>query len=77
MLEEAFLTKQKFSKLVEYTTHTLNISYMDAIIHLSDEHKIELEDIKKYLSVVIKNKVEAEARCLNFLPKETALPFVE
>jgi len=76
-LEENFLTKQKFSKLVEQTVRQLNVSYMETIIHLSEEHKIELEDIKRYLSPVIKDKVEAEARNLNFLPRENTLPFME
>jgi len=76
-LEENFLTKQKFSKLVEQTARQLNISYMETIIHLSEEHKIELEDIKRYLSPVIKDKVEAEARNLNYLPRENTLPFLE
>jgi len=47
---------------------------MDAIIHLCDQHNIEMEDIKKYISPVIKNKLEAEAMKLNFLPQENSLP---
>lgn len=74
MVEETFLTKQKFSRLVEQTVHQLNISYMDAIIHLGDEKGIEMEDVKKYLSPVIKGKIEVEAQNLNFLPKSATLP---
>jgi Phage late-transcription coactivator len=74
VMEDNFLTKQKFSKMVEQTTHTMNMSYMDAIIHLSAEHKIELEDIKRHLSNSIRDKIEAEARSLNYLPKENQLP---
>lgn len=76
-LEDNFLTKQKFSKLVEQTVRQLNISYMETIIHLSEEHKIELDDMKRYLSPVIKDKLEAEARNLNYLPRENTLPFME
>jgi hypothetical protein len=47
---------------------------MDAIIHLCEVYDIELEDVRKYISPVIKNKIEAEAMNLNFLPQENSLP---
>ena len=74
-LEEQFLTKPKFSKLVEQTVIDKKISYMDAIIWLSEEHSIELEDIRKFISPIIKDKLEAEARKLNFLPRTNELFF--
>jgi len=49
-------------------------SYMDAIIHLSDIHNVELEEIRKFISPIIKTKLEAEAMNLNFLPKQNSLP---
>jgi|TARA_B100001093_G_scaffold277143_1_gene264863 hypothetical protein len=49
---------------------------MDAIIHLCEENNIEIEDIRKYISPVIKNKIEAEATNLNFLPQQNCLPIV-
>lgn len=74
-LEEQFLTKPKFSKLVEETVLTKRLSYMDAIIWLSEEHSIELEDIRKFISPIIRDKLEAEARKLNFLPRTNELVF--
>lgn len=74
-LEEQFLNKPKFSKLVEETVLTKKLSYMDAIIWLSEEHSIELEDIRKFISPIIKDKLEAEARKLNFLPRTNELVF--
>ncbi|MDC0308791.1 late promoter transcription accessory protein [bacterium] len=47
---------------------------MDAIIHLCEVYDIELEDVRKYISPVIKTKLEAEAMNLNFLPQENSLP---
>jgi hypothetical protein len=46
---------------------------MDAILHLCEENNIEPEDIKKFISPIIKGKVEAEAMQLNFLPKKATL----
>ena len=43
---------------------------MDAIIKVCETNDIELEDIRKFISPVIKDKLEAEAMDLNFLPKE-------
>jgi hypothetical protein len=74
-LEEQFLTKPKFSKLVEQTVIDKRISYMDAIIWLCEEHSIELEDIRKFISPIIRDKLEAEARKLNFLPRTNELVF--
>jgi hypothetical protein len=47
---------------------------MDAIIHLCTKHEIELEESKKFISPIIKNKLEAEAMNLNFLPRQNTLP---
>ena len=72
-IELQFLNKNRFTKLVENTVYDLKISYMDAIIHLCDKNDIELEDINKFISPIIKGKIEAEAMGLNFLPKTNSL----
>ena len=73
IIEDQFLTKSKFTKLVEQTVSELGINYMDAILHLCEKNSIDPEDIKKFVSPIIKNKVEAEAMNLNFLPKQNTL----
>jgi len=72
-IESQFLTKSKFAKLIETTVSELRISYMDAILHVCDKNDIEPEDVKKFISPVIKDKVEAEAMALNFLPQGNTL----
>ena len=47
---------------------------MDAVIHLCEENEVELEEVRKFISPVIKNKLEAEAMNLNFLPRGNQLP---
>lgn len=69
-----FLTKTKFSKMVEEVVHTKRISYMDAVIHICEENEFEIEDMRKYISNVVKEKIEAEAMRLNFLPRQNTLP---
>ena len=73
MIEQQFLTKSKFTKLIEATVVDKRLTYMDAILHLCESNNIEPLDVKKFISNIIKDKVEAEARNLNFLPKQNAL----
>jgi hypothetical protein len=75
-LEENFLTKSKFSKLVERTVIEKRLSYMDAIVWLCEQHNIEIEDCRKFINPIIKDKLEAEARRLNFLPRQNTLDSV-
>tara|TARA_B100000424_G_scaffold249567_1_gene223595 strand:+ start:1448 stop:1678 length:231 start_codon:yes stop_codon:yes gene_type:complete len=75
MIEENFLTKAKFSKLVEQTVFEKRLSYMDAIVWLCEKHNIEIEDCRKFINPIIKDKLEAEARRLNFLPRTNELMF--
>ena len=72
-IEEQFLTKSKFTKLIEKTVADLKIPYMDAIIKVCETNDIEIEDIRKFISPVIKDKLEAEAMNLNYLPKKNSL----
>ena len=72
-IEEQFLTRTKFTKLIESTVAEKKMPYMDAILQLCEKNQIELEDIKKFISPVIKDKLEAEAMNLNYLPKKNSL----
>jgi uncharacterized protein YdhG (YjbR/CyaY superfamily) len=72
-VESNFNNKKKFSKLVEDTVLAMNISYMEAIIHICDENDVEYEDTRKFISQAVKDKLEAEAMNLNFLPKTNSL----
>ena len=72
-IEEQFLTKSKFTKLIENAVVNLRIPYMDAIIKVCETNNIELEDIKKFISPVIKGKLEVEAMDLNYLPKKNPI----
>tara|TARA_R100000353_G_scaffold144453_1_gene103468 strand:- start:317 stop:559 length:243 start_codon:yes stop_codon:yes gene_type:complete len=72
-IENEFLTKSKFTKMVEETVIELKLSYMDAILYLCDKNELEPDDMKKFVSPIIKDKLEAEAMALNFLPKTNTL----
>ena len=72
-VEDSFLNKAKFSKLVELQVVEKSIGYMEAILLLCDDNDIDPEDIKKFISPAIKSKLEAEAMSLNFLPKTNSI----
>lgn len=67
--EANFLNKKKFSRMIEDTVKKKSLSYMDAVIHLCDDNSIEIDDVKKYLSTSIKERIEMEAMNLNYLDK--------
>ncbi len=72
-IEEQFLNKNKFTKLIESCVAELKISYLEAILYLCEKNNIEPEDASKFISPIIKGKLEAEAMSLNFLPKTNSL----
>jgi len=74
--ESNFLTKKRFSKMIENTVRNNKLSYMDAVVYLCEDNNIELEDVKKFLSTTIKERIEVEAMNLNYLPKGNTLPEV-
>lgn len=73
--ELEFMTKAKFSKIVEQVVKEKSIPYIEAVIYCCEQHNIEIEDSRKYVSVVVKSKLEAEAMGLNFLARSAELPF--
>ena len=73
MIEEKFLNKSKFTEIVEETVTEKQLSYMDAVLYICEMNSIDLEDVKKFISPIIKGKIEAEAMALNFLHKQNTL----
>ena len=72
--EVEFLTKSKFTKQVEQSVMEKKHSYIDAVVDLCEQMKMDPADVKKFISPVIENKIEAEAQRLNFLPRVNSLP---
>ena len=60
--------------MVETTVIKFRLSYIDAIVHLCEQNNIEMEDVGKFINPTLKEKIEAEAMRLNFLPKGNQLP---
>ena len=73
--DKNFLTKTKFATMVEQTVVDKQMSYMDAVIHLCSENDIDPLDVRKFISVIIKDKIAGEAVTLNLLAGGNQLSF--
>ncbi len=65
---------QQFAVGVEKYVQEHEVSYIDAVLGYSEEKEIELDIIPKLINPTLKQKLEAEARSLNLLPRIQALP---
>ena len=73
-VQEKLMTPKKFSISIEKTVQESGISYMDALLDYCDKYQLEPEMIKPLITKSLKEKVEVDARNLNFLPKVATLP---
>lgn len=72
--ESNFMSKKKFTKMVEDAVRKKSMTYMDAVVYLCDDNQLEIEDVKKYIATSVKEKIELEAMNLNYLEKRETLP---
>lgn len=70
-----FLTKSEFSRIVEKHVLDRKMSYMEAVLCACEDHGIDPEDIKKFVSTPIRDKIEGEAMKLNLIPRSNELFF--
>jgi len=68
-----FLSKKRFTKMIEDVVKEKRLTYIDAVVHLCEDNSIEFEDVKKYIDTSVKQKIEVEAMNLNFLDKTNSL----
>lgn len=70
------VTKEEFSKRIENYVKNNKTNYMDAVVHFFEEYSYDFSVAPKLLTQPILEKIEQEARDLNFLPKvKNKLPF--
>ena len=78
--EEEFLeltnahTPKSFSVAVEKMATENEIGYLDAIIEYTNSNSIEMDIVPKLITKPLKEKLEVEAKRLNFLPGFVELP---
>jgi|TARA_R100000951_G_C2566368_1_gene157302 hypothetical protein len=73
-IEDKILTKKRFCDMVESYVFEKRESYMDAIVDIMKANQIEAERVSVLINTSIKDKLEAEARNLNYLERINTLP---
>jgi hypothetical protein len=74
MIDEKILTKEYFCQLVESSVKATGQSYMDAVLQICEEVNIDPDKSAPFLNMSIRDKIESEARDLNYLEKVNKLP---
>jgi hypothetical protein len=69
------LTKQEFALEVESRVNRYDMGYLEAIVHYCDGKGIEVDEVAKLVTGSLKEKLEAESRRVNLLPKSSASLF--
>ena len=67
-------TPKTFSLAIEEIVKDKDISHMDAVLWYCDKEGIEPDTVNSLISKGLKEKIEANARDLNFLPRQSQLP---
>ena len=70
----ALITTKNFTITIENLAKEKHITHMDAVLHYCEQEGIEPEAISSLISKGLKEKIEANARDLNFLRKQAQLP---
>ena len=63
-----------FSLEVEKLALEKKITHMEAVLEYCKEHQLEPDSVGRLISKSLKDKIEANARDLNYLPNQAKLP---
>jgi hypothetical protein len=67
-------TPKIFSMKIEEVVKEKGISHMDAVLWYCQQEGIEPDSVSSLITKGLKEKIEANARDLNFLPRQAQLP---
>jgi len=70
----ALTTSKIFTNMIENIAKEKQITHMEAVLHYCEKEGIEPQTVKSLISKGLKEKIEANARDLNFLPRQAQLP---
>jgi len=75
MVVEALVqTPKKFSLEIENIAKEKRISHLDAVLDYCQRNDIEPDTVGRLITKGLKEKIEANARDLNYLEKQAQLP---
>ncbi len=68
------ITPKKFAIIVDELVRTKNLTHMEAILYYCEQNLIEPDTISKWIDRSLKEKLQADAEALHYLPKTSQLP---
>ena len=68
------ITPKKFAIIVDELVRTKHLTHMEAIIYYCEQNLIEPDTITKWIERSLKEKLQADAEALHYLPKTPQLP---
>ena len=74
VVESLLQTPKKFSLEIENIAKEKRISHMDAVIDYCQKNNVEPDTVGRLITKGLKEKIEANARELNYLEKQAQLP---
>ena len=70
----SFTTSKAFTIAIENIAKEKKLTHMDAVLYYCEKEGIEPDSVGSLVSKGLKEKIEANARELNFLPRQAQLP---
>jgi len=70
----SFKTQKSFAVEIEEIVKKYSMTHMQAVLYYCEKNDVDPSSITKLISKPLKEKIEANARDLNFLPKRGKLP---
>ena len=67
----SFKTQRTFELEIEQIIKNYEMSHMQAVLHYCETNDIDPSSINRLISKTLKEKIESEARDLNFFPKRS------
>ena len=68
------ITPKRFAIIVDDLVRTKRLTHMEAILYYCEQNLIEPDTISKWIDRSLKEKLQADAEALNYLPKTSSLP---
>ena len=68
------ITPKKFAIFVDELVRTKRLTHMEAILYYCEQNLIEPDTISKWIDRSLKEKLQADAEALHYLPKTSQLP---
>jgi len=67
-------TSKTFTLVIENIVKEKDLTHMDAVLWYCEQEGLEPDSLGTLISKGLKEKIEANARELNFLPRQAQLP---